>query len=89
MDQFIKYPAQPVKLKDGTYYVRFTLPKVLVKNYKLVYLGMAGHDKSIEGSMQMLWVRNNELSKYPSLKKYVINPNDINANLNLHNSYKY
>lgn len=89
MDQFIKYPTQPVKLKDGTYYVRFTLPKVLVKNYKLVYLGMAGHDKSIEGSMQMLWVRNNELNKYPSLKKYVINPNDINANLNSYNSYNY
>ena len=50
---------------------------------------MAGHDKSIEGSMQMLWVRNKELSKYPSLKKYVINPNDINANLNSYNSYNY
>lgn len=89
--QFRDYPAQIVKKPDATYYVSLRLPKVLQKNYAIVFfgLGRCGEISDIyktDGLIHLVWVRRDMLQKYPALGQQEVDPSHIQRSLTPQNN---
>ena len=91
-NQYRTYGQETIYQNGYRYGVELSEPKVLFKNYALIYMGLSekGDITRIDhvlGNCKMLWVNKKMLIKHPELKKYVIKPGNINGTLNKYNRY--
>lgn len=89
-DQYRTYGQEIIYQNGYRYNLELSEPKVLLKNYALIYLGLSAKGDSryhVLGNCEMLWVNKQMLIKHPELKKYVIKLGNINGTLNKYNRY--
>lgn len=93
-DQYRTYGQETIYQNGYRYNVELSEPKVLFKNYALIYMGLSAKGDitriyHVLGNSEMLWVNKKMLIKHPELKKYVIKPGNINGTLNKYNRYNH
>lgn len=92
-DQYRTYGQETIYQNGYRYDVELSAPKVLLKNYALIYMGLSEKGDitriyHVLGNCEMLWVNKKMLIKHPELRKYVIDPGNINGTLNKYNRYE-